>query len=299
MLKKISIPIKYIWNHPLTKKNRLLGLLRFFSWQLKSSVNKKSHQLNWIKNLKLNVNKGMHGATGCIYVGLPEFKDMSFLLHYLDSNKHFIDIGANVGVYSLLAAGVKNCETITIEPIPSTFNYLKKNITLNNLDKKITPLNIGLSNKKGQLFFTEEEDTMNHVLEKETNNSINVEVDILDNILTSHEKKNTLIKLDVEGFEYNVLKGGETALKNENIIAFIVELNGCGDKFGFEDKMVDDVLVKNGFRKYDYTPFDRKLKELENFNTEENTLYIRKSKLNEVEKKLKTAETISIFNQKI
>ncbi|MDF1672058.1 MAG: FkbM family methyltransferase [Vicingaceae bacterium] len=247
----------------------------------------------------MNVNKGMHGATGCIYVGLPEFKDMSFLLHYLDSNNHFIDIGANVGVYSLLAAGVKNCETTTIEPIPSTFNYLLKNIALNNLDKKITPLNIGLSNKKGQLFFTEGEDTMNHVLEKETNNSINVEVDILDNILSPTKKKNTLIKLDVEGFEYNVLLGGQTTLNNENLTAFIVELNGCGDKFGFEDKMVDDVLLKNGFGKYDYNPFDRKLKEIENFNTEENTLYIRKSKLNEVEEKLKTAEAITIFNQKI
>lgn len=300
MFKKISIPLKYIWNHPITKSNRVAGLIRFVKWQLKANLTPtKPHTVKWIENLKLNITKGMHGATGCIYVGLPEFKDMSFLLHYLNSDSYFIDVGANVGVYSLLAAGIKGCETVTIEPITSTFNYLEQNITLNQLEKKITPLNIGLSFEKGQLYFTQGEDTMNHVTDKETNNSITVEVDVLDRIISPTEQRNTVIKLDVEGFEYNVLSGGQNTLKNENITAFIVELNGCGLKFGFKDEMVDELLTNNGFEKYDYDPFNRSLQKIKTFNTEENTLYLRTSKVKAIEQLLQNADSISIFNLKI
>lgn len=109
----------------------------------------------------------------------------------------------------------------------------------------------------------------------------------------------TLIKLDVEVFEYHVLSGAQNTLKNKNIAAFIVELNGCGLKFGFKDEMVDEIFIKNGFEKFDYDPFSRNLKKIETFNTEENTLYIRQSALKGIEEKLKTASPVSIFNLKI
>lgn len=300
MLKKILIPVKYIWNHPLTKGNKLFSIFRFIKWQLKASIKPNTnHSVYWFCNLKLSVKKGMHGATGCIYVGLPEFNDMSFLIHLLNKNDYFIDIGSNVGVYSLLASGINQCKSIAIEPIPSTFQSLNKNISINKLEEKITSLNIGLAKNHGELFFTKDDDTMNHVIDEQTTESISVKVDTLDNIFPKNNFDNVLIKIDVEGFEYNVLKGGSESLKNDKILAFIVELNGCGEKFGFKDEMVDEILSNNGFDKYTYDPFNRKLISLKNFNTEENTLYLKKEKLNKIEQKLKSAPAIKIYNHNI
>lgn len=299
MIKKLIVPLKYIWNHPVTKTNRIFGMFRFLKWQIKASLIAKEQNVDWIENLQLNVTKSMHGATGCIYVGLPEFNDMCFLLHYLDTKSTFIDIGANVGVYSLLAGGIKKCNTISIEPIPQTFNYLEKNIALNKLGKIVTCYNIGLSDKEGELYFTKSKDTINHVTNKDEGNAIKVKVDTLDNLLQNHTINKTLIKLDVEGFEYHVLKGAHNTLSNQNLKALIVELNDCSSKFGLTDEMVDQLLIDYKFGKFDYNPFTRKLTKINKFHREENTLYIRLSELNTIEHELMNASPITIYGKKI
>lgn len=299
MLKKIVVPIKYIWNHPLTKDCKLSALFRFLKWQITSRFTKNAITTKWIGNLQLSLHKGMHGATGCIYVGLPEFNDMAFLLHFLDDESNFIDIGANVGVYSLLASGIKKSKTIAFEPIPQTFQYLTSNIQLNKLENLIKSYNIGLSDKKDELHFTKDKDTINHVTTIKSKNTISVKVDTLDNILSNTNLLSTLIKLDVEGFEYHVLSGATNTLNNENIIALIVELNGSSNKYGLNDEMVDKQLINYGFEKFDYNPFNRELIELTQFHNESNTLYIRNSKLSMVKEKLKSAPLFHILNKKI
>lgn len=299
MFKKIAIPVKYIWYHPLTKNNKITALFRFLKWQISSRFTKNALNVKWIGDLQLAMHKGMHGATGCIYVGLPEFNDMSFLLHFLDHESNFIDIGANVGVYSLLAAGIKKSRTIAIEPIPQTFQYLTTNIQLNQLENLITSYNIGLSDKKGELHFTKDKDTINHVANSKSENTVSVNVDTLDNLLSHTSLSSTLIKLDVEGFEYHVLSGATNTLKNENLMALIVELNGSSNKFGLNDRMVDQLLISNGFSKFDYHPFKRELVELVNFHAEANTLYLRNSKINLIKEKLKSSASFQILNKSI
>ncbi|MBW6481532.1 MAG: FkbM family methyltransferase [Vicingaceae bacterium] len=299
MFKKIAVPIRYIYTHPLTKDSKFSALLRFFNWQITSRLSKNSQQVKWMGDIKLSMQKEMHGATGCIYVGLPEFNDMSFLLHFLDAKSNLIDIGANVGVYSLLSAGVQKSKTIAIEPIPQTFQYLTTNIQLNQLENLVTAYNIGLSDKKGELHFTKDKDTINHVTAIKSENTISVNVDTLDNLLANTDLSSTLIKLDVEGFEYHVLSGGTNTLNNENVMALIVELNGSGDKYGLNDEMVDKQLLTYGFEKYDYNPFTRELKVLTKFHDKANTLYIRNSKLSVVKEKLKAAPPFQILNKTI
>jgi predicted O-methyltransferase YrrM len=59
----------------------------------------------------------------------------------------FIDVGANIGLYSLrVAKNIPNInQVISFEPLLETFNKLKKNIIKNNLEKKINIYNYGLS----------------------------------------------------------------------------------------------------------------------------------------------------------
>ena len=74
----------------------------------------------------LIANAGMAGATGNIYVGLREFEDMAFLLHLLRPDDLFVDVGANIGSFTVLASGAVGARSLAIEPIERTFNILIK-----------------------------------------------------------------------------------------------------------------------------------------------------------------------------
>lgn len=298
-MKSILRPLKFIYYHPLTKENLIIGIYRFIRWQVKSRINKNEQTIRWFEGLKLNIKRGMHGATGCIYVGLPEFEDMSFVLHFLKKDDLFLDIGANVGVYSLLASGIKQAKTIAIEPVPTTFNFLQKNIALNQLNKTITLLNIGLADKNGKLYFTSDGDTNNHVTDTKTDQSIEVDVRTLDSITEKKLTADTLIKMDVEGFEIKVLEGATDILQNSLLLAVIVELNGCGKRYGYQDADVDKTLLDSGFERYEYNPFKRELIKITNFHFEKNTLYLRESKIEYIKDKLKKSNPYHIYNRSI
>jgi predicted RNA methylase len=75
----------------------------------------------------------MTGATGNIYAGLHDFHEMALLLHFLRPCDVFVDIGANVGAYSVLASGVVGAKTFAFEPVPQTFACLRDNVRMNDL----------------------------------------------------------------------------------------------------------------------------------------------------------------------
>lgn len=81
---------------------------------------------NWIHGPQFYARKGDAGIVANNYFGLFEFEDSMFALQFLRSQDTFLDVGANLGHYSILVSGIHNCSSIAIEPIPSTFQQLKK-----------------------------------------------------------------------------------------------------------------------------------------------------------------------------
>ena len=252
---------------------------------------------NWVNDSKLIVENGMVGATGNIYVGLMEYKDMAFVLHYLNNSDIFYDIGANVGVYTVLSSKVKQAKTVSIEPLPNTYEKLMDNIKLNRIDEKVIPLNIGLSDKKSILYFTSDKDTMNQVATQEDKNTIQVDVDILDNVANIYGYPN-FIKMDVEGYETMVLKGAEKVLQSKNLDGIIIELNGSGSKFGFNDEDIHNSLINNGFSPYDYDPVNRRINGLKKYGSH-NTIYLKKDKIINIQERLLKSQPFKIFDMEI
>jgi FkbM family methyltransferase len=264
--------IKFIINHPVTKNKPVSALFGFVKWQVVSRLSKTPIVYNFTTNSKLFVWSGLTGATGNIYCGLHEFEDMSFLLHFLRKGDLFVDIGANIGSYTILASAEVGTNSIAIEPVKETFKNLLNNVYLNNIEDKVEALNIGVSSKKDTLKFTKSFDTGNHVVDDKTSEFEIVEVDSLDAILSN--KCPSLLKIDVEGFETEVLNGSTEVLKADGLKAIIIELNGSGNRYGYDDNDVHLKLLKNGFKTFKYMPFDRKLVEAAR-NNEHNTLYVR------------------------
>src|SRR5690606_35151161 len=93
----------YIYNHPFNENNKINGILRFIKWQVNCKINPYPIIYPYTEHSKIIMWKGLTGATGNLYCGLMEYDDMAFLLHFLRSTDLFIDIGANVGSYTILA----------------------------------------------------------------------------------------------------------------------------------------------------------------------------------------------------
>lgn len=264
--------IKFVLNHPLNKGKAVASLVHLFKWQVFSRIYKFPVVYPFTQNSKLLVWHGLTGATGNVYAGLHEFEDMAFLLHLLRADDLFVDIGANIGSYTILASAEIGANAISIEPIPETYNHLLQNIAINNIGVKVTALNIGLGSEKGVLKFTNEFDTGNHVASADTINYVSVNVDTLDSILDG--KSPVLLKIDVEGFEAEVIKGAVNALQNASLKAIIIELNGSGNRYGYNDHDIHIKLIESGFKAMAYLPFERRLIDTRR-NHEHNTLYVR------------------------
>lgn len=219
--------------------------------------------VNFVNGTMLLVEPGMTGATGNIYAGLHEFNDMAFALHLLRTDDLFVDVGANVGSYTVLAASV-GAKCISIEPIAATFNHLVRNVHLNNMCDRVDVRNIGVGSAKGTLRFTSNLDTVNHVIdnhEQSDTTICEVAVDTVDSVVADAQP--VLVKIDVEGFETEVIAGAEKVLSRETLLAVIMELNGSGQRYNYDEGELYNRMINFGFNAYSYSPFERSLKAFE------------------------------------
>ena len=170
---------------------------------------------------------------------IPREKEL--LLHLImHRGETFVDVGANVGYYSLKIAKEYSSEGVTIVAIeahPGNYKALSKNIELNDF-KCITAINKAVSDHKGIVTLYDRVDTRNRIRSEmyslsnaflhESNvarpegGSIEIECDTLDNILG--EQRVDVMKIDIEGAEVSALEGATHILKKLRKI--IVEVHG-------------------------------------------------------------------------
>lgn len=272
---KIGRVFKFILTHPLTKRDVFSAVLRFIRYQIASRFHGGTMVYEWVKGLRFYVRRGETALTGNIYAGLYEFSDMGFLLHFLRKGDVFADVGANVGSYTLLA-GSCGATGFAFEPIPETNARLVENLRLNHLDGRFFCPVIGIGSSQSTLHFTSDNNCENHALtpNERTDRAIRVSVQPLDVILNGASP--TLIKIDVEGLEMEVLKGATKTLENHALKAVIIELNGNSQRYGYEEQDIVTLMVEKGFLPYAYDPLEREVKKLSGQNPlSDNTLFIR------------------------
>ncbi len=250
--------LSFVWRHPLNASGRMAALGRVLRWQVHSRLTSKPIPLPFVEGTRLHALRGMTGATGNWYCGLHEVEEMGFVLHLLRPDELFVDVGANIGSYTILAAGAVGARVIAFEPIPEAFAHLERNISMNGLGAKVRACRMGLSDAASTLRFTSGLDTVNHVLaEGEDGPSLDVPVARLDDVLVGGPP--VLIKIDVEGHERAVLLGAGKTLAAPELLAVILETNGSGARYGVSDDALREIMAEHGFHPYGYDPFRRRL----------------------------------------
>ena len=288
--------IRFIATHPLARTDKVGATLRFVRWQIRSRLASRPLVHPWIGGSKFLARSGETGLTGNIYAGLHEFADMGYLLHVLRAQDLFVDIGANVGSYTILACRAIGARGYAIEPVPETFRRLLSNVRLNGIDERVMCLNVGASSESGFLHFKTGLDTTNHAMADgdQAAGTIRVAVSTLDEVL--RRESPALIKIDVEGYETPVLQGASETLRNPALHSVILELNGSGRHYGFSEQKILATLFDRGFKSYTYDLFTRCLIDLQGTSLREgNTLFIRNESL--VRERLAGAEKFIVHGR--
>jgi FkbM family methyltransferase len=284
--------ISFILDHPLGKKHPLRAVSRLILWQVQLRLYPNRMLVKrFVGHVNFFAKRGLTGVTANIYTGLHEFFDMMFMLHLLRKDDVFFDIGANVGSYTLLASGISEVKSVSLEPVESTFDMLRSNIELNALQDKVELINAGAGGEAGTLEFSIDEGTSNHVITgRQDNNNVALPVITIDSLVEKYRP--ILVKIDVEGFETEVLRGMSITLDLPELKAIIIELNGSGSRYGFKDTDIHNLMLEKGFKAYYYEPYKRQLAVAPSYGTH-NTIYCRD--LEFIRKRVEKATAIKIM----
>jgi len=170
-----------------------------------------------------------------------------YCLKTITKGMNIIDIGANIGIYTVLAAEKvgKDGVVIAIEPGPENYKHLLQSIKLNNF-QNVIPKNIALTDHEGFEKLYLYSSTAHSLISHEDKNSyIKVPVKTIDKLFEElNIKKVDIIKIDAEGAEIPILKGAEKTLKaNPNVKLFIASYH-----YPSESQEVCQFLNERGFK---------------------------------------------------
>lgn len=264
MLAEVRSLVRQVERHPIGVRNRFGSYGRVAWWQLQSRLASGPIARQWLGGSQLIVRSGMHGATGNLYFGLFEFADMAFALHLLRPDDLFVDVGANVGVYTVLASKVCGARTMAFEPAVETLPALYANIEANAIGALVEVHECALGEAATEVRFTKGLDCVNHIMSGDDAASRIVLLRRLDDMLVG--EKPVLIKIDVEGFEHGVIAGAAATLAHPRLLAVEIET---------VEQATLNVLLAAGFAEVFYDPFERALHDAPIGNQAGNRLFVR------------------------
>ena len=258
---------------------------RFVWWQINSRI-RGEVVVPWIFGLRLAVRRGMTGATGNLYCGLHEFYDMMLVLHFLRADDLFLDIGSNIGSYTILASGGCGASTWAFEPDPDAVASLRRNVELNGLQHLVTVQDIALGSSDRSVAFTVGQDTVNRVANSSESNVRMVRQRPLDSVIESRSP--AMMKLDVEGYEEEVMAGADKTLEKPTLKIIIIETVTPG---------IRAQLNRNGFVEASYEPFSREVRRGPRTTGTANVLFVRDWEF--VTLRLSTARAVHVIGHTI
>lgn len=165
------------------------------------------------------------------------------------------DVGANVGIYSLLAAAANpHAQIYAFEPTPEVFFALLRNITLNEFGNISSHQSaVGASSGGSFLHYCAGSDMlnegMNYVRSDEDESATAVEVVSLDGFCAARSIDHVdLMKIDIEGGEYAALQGAEGLLSEQRIGCLLFELvDWAASRYGHSASMLVELLRRHGY----------------------------------------------------
>ena len=177
--------------------------------------------------------------------------ELQIFLSHLTPGMTVIDIGANIGLYSLLAGKTvgPTGKVIAFEPVPEIFGRLEKHILLNGVIN-IVPQCLAISDANGShTFFSGRYGSLGSLFRQETSRTITVPTETLDSFLRRNAiKKVDAVKVDAEGAEMHILRGMEQLLLSSSKPLLMFEIAPPAlEAAGSSAQQLFDKLINYGY----------------------------------------------------
>lgn len=182
-----------------------------------------------------------------------ETTDSAMIMRLVSPNDCVIDIGANMGWYSInIAKTYPQSKVHAFEPIPKTYSFLEQNIKLNHVSN-IVAHHFGLSNERKDLtFYFYPEGSGNassaNLSERTDAELVACHVERLDDFVSANKVHVNFIKCDVEGAELFAFQGGKETLQRDKPIVFTEMLRKWAAKFNYHPNEIIALFASLGYR---------------------------------------------------
>lgn len=248
------------------KKHKIINCLRESKFRLfrrlsfdfaKISLPNKSkvgeHISTTIHGLKLIINPSIdNGVEWSLFeTGTYEEGTLQFIKKNLIPNGVFVDVGANIGLMSIFTAKYfPNAKIISFEAHPGTFKIFSDNISLNAVGN-ISAIQKAVGSEKGETTIYENWDVnrggASLVVKSESSKGIQVKLICLDDELDLNP---SIVKIDVEGFELEVLKGAQNTIKKYQPIIIVEVSESIIDEYGQSNEIIEFIKTLGDYKFY-------------------------------------------------
>lgn len=213
----IRIISRSVLTNPGNRNKRIRKLYAAVRWQCYKRVIKRPKIITLANGTRFRAYPDCVVSSALHYADWPEYEELHFCRSHLRRGDVVIDVGANVGHFSLLLADIVGAENLfCFEPTPVTWRRLKNNFELNGWSTShLYAMAVG--QREGSVEFpdSEQPETTNSVVwSKEGVSKIKVPLLSLDSLLPEFAKREVgVLKIDVEGYEREVLLGARRFLR--------------------------------------------------------------------------------------
>lgn len=220
--------------------NTISGIFRHCFWQIRKVFNLFPHE-QMISESKIIARHKKCGVSALINSrGMYDYNNMSLIKLLVRKGGVFFDIGANIGSYTLIASEQNKAKVYAFEPHPVTFQLLKENIALNKRDN-VHVFNFAAGSKNEKVLFTNEYgSSINRIVKDKSKeeNIIEVVCIRIDSFCRQYNIRPEYVKIDVEGFENDVLIGFGEFLHSVDVL--FIEMNNLSQIYYSKD--TEDII---------------------------------------------------------
>jgi FkbM family methyltransferase len=232
--------VKFIWTHPANRRRRMRALLCFMRFQFRGRLLGRSTLVPIGQRSRIRASLHRQAVSKAVCANPPDYAEMTFWQQALKPGDLFVDVGANVGNYTIWASDL-GAEVIALEPAADTYDLLVDNVALNGYPVRTMCAAAGAA--AGTARFTNGRDALNRL---DPEGGAETKIVTIDSIIGNRTVAG--MKVDVEGFEIEVLRGCELALADQRLRLIQLEWNASSaTAVGTDRKPVADLLAKHGY----------------------------------------------------
>ncbi|MCA9242804.1 MAG: FkbM family methyltransferase [Phycisphaerales bacterium] len=285
--------VSHLWKHPSNRGKRLRTLSRAVMWQLRKRSAGGPMTLPIFNGQKLLCYPGNRGSGVMIYSsGWPDFDEMYFVARYLRPGDSFIDVGANIGIYSLLMGSIvgPTGRGVAFEAGSKAYKILCENLALNQ-QRHVEVRCVAIGPTEGKVAFLQNQDLTNRIVAASEapadGDFAMMDCTTLDTVL---DRPFALGKIDIEGAEPMAFEGGRQMLSGGKPAVWIMEFKDrLLRKFNWSAEAFAKVVQDLGYR---FGQYDARANEItfsdRGWVDHENVIVVFESAIDTVRERLAT-----------